>query len=177
MNFSHCSLLIRLDGTLKMDKSEFYKARLSKIEIKYQTIQHQPVVTMENSHLFKGITIVKNMIIKNKKLGTYILIMSKSNTKVDFKEIAKTLHTSRSSLRFATEAELAEDLNVVSGFVSPLIVMPNQDPSIFLIDRKLVSCSRLGFHVGRNDETVIISYGDLKKFSRYMNIALEELAL
>lgn len=103
------------------------------------------------------------------------MIMLMADKKIDFKKIARTLNTSRSSLRFATEAELAEDLNVLSGFVSPLVVMPNQYPIIFLADPKLASCSRLGFHVGRNDETVVISYSDLKEYSQYINIVLKEI--
>lgn len=51
-----------------MDNINFYKERLNNIGIKYQTVRHQPVLTMKNSHLLKGITVVKNMVIKNKAL-------------------------------------------------------------------------------------------------------------
>ncbi|WEV72676.1 YbaK/EbsC family protein [Bifidobacterium sp. ESL0790] len=155
----------------------YYKRRLDQFGIQYRTIRHAPVTTMEHSSEFDCM-IVKNLLIRNKRDYSYILVMAAPQQRVDFKRLAQILDTSRSSLNFATDDELAKELGTTSGLVSPLAVPEKHIENLrFLIDADFCDQPRLGFHAGKSTETLVVSYSDLERFSRMAGYTLTPIQM
>ncbi|WEV63794.1 YbaK/EbsC family protein [Bifidobacterium sp. ESL0732] len=157
--------------------NEFYKRRLERMGITYRTILHDPVTTMEHSLEFNCL-IAKNMLVHNKKNNTYFLLMTTPTTRIDFKKLAQILQTSRSSLNFATSDELTEVLHTTSGLVSPLALPERHVANLrFLIDTQLCGKPALGFHAGKNTETLAVSFTDLEKFCRQLGYTITPIQI
>lgn len=155
----------------------FYQHRLERLGIAYRTIRHDPVTTMERSLEFDCL-IAKNMLVRNKRDDTYFLLMTSPTARIDFKKLAQTLKTSRSSLNFASADELAAVLHTVSGLVSPLAVPESHVANLrLLVDTQLCHQPALGFHAGKNTETLVVSYTDLQKFCELLGYTITPIAL
>lgn len=144
--------------------------KLTDLSIPYRVIHHQPVWHMEDGPEFIGTTIVKNMLLYDKSARMFYLNILLGDERVDFKKIAHSLNITRKNLRFASDDELKNELGIISGMVSPLVIEKNTKNIELIISPQLRGLDNLGFHAGTNTETVVISYQDLLKFEDYLNI-------
>ncbi|WP_048705429.1 YbaK/EbsC family protein [Companilactobacillus ginsenosidimutans] len=108
-------------------------------------------------------TPVKNLLLFDKKREFYYLVLEPANVKLDFKKLAEQMNTSRSSLGFASDEQLASLLDTETGFVSPLILKSDLELKV-LVNPDLLSELQLGFHAGSNTETAVINSWDLGLF-------------
>lgn len=144
--------------------------KLTALKIHHRVIHHRPVWHMEDGPEFADTTIVKNMLLYDTSAQMFYLDILLSEERVDFKKIAHSLNITRKNLRFASDDELKNELGIISGMVSPLIINENTKNIELIISPKLQGLDNLGFHAGTNTETVVIAYQDLLKFEDCLHI-------
>jgi len=89
----------------------------------------------------------------------YAIVGLRARSRADYKRIADALGVRRGDLRAATAEELAADLDMQPGGVSPL---PLKE-AIVLLDIEIVSPGKVYCGSGRNDATIEISGHDLSR--------------
>jgi hypothetical protein len=104
-------------------------------------------------------THTKNLVLQDKKHGTYLLTLH-PDTKVQTKELGALLQlTGKTNFRMASSDLLEEHLHCRPGTVGPLAIAMDtkrQIPTI-LIDQKLLSYAYIHSHPLQNDASVILS--------------------
>lgn len=139
---------------------------LNELGLKYEVVEHEPVYTMEDMDRLglpeKG-TLCKNLFVRDGKGKKHFLITCDENAKIDLKALAKRIGVN--GLSFASEERLDKYLGLKQGSVTPFGLINDTDHAVvFLFDRKLSKCDKLGIHPLENTATVFISYKDLKKY-------------
>ena len=146
-------------------KKRVYDA-LDKMKIKYETVEHEPVFTMEDMDrlgLTKKGTLCKNLFLRDSKGKRHFLVTADENTKIDLKTLGRQLGAG--NLSFASEERLEKYLGLKQGSVSPFGLMNDTDHAVeFFIDKDLSRCKSLGIHPLENTATVFLSFKDLDKF-------------
>ncbi|MCI8708191.1 MAG: prolyl-tRNA synthetase associated domain-containing protein [Dorea sp.] len=146
-------------------KKRVYDA-LDKMKIKYETVEHEPVFTMEDMDrlgLTKKGTLCKNLFLRDSKGKRHFLVTADENTKIDLKTLGRQLGAG--NLSFASEERLEKYLGLKQGSVTPFGLMNDTDHAVeFFIDKSLSRCKSLGIHPLENTATVFLSYKDLDKF-------------
>ena len=143
---------------------------LKKLDIDYEEIKHEPLLTVQNAHDLKisnkidGIE-CKNLFVKSKK--SYYIIFIKSNKKADLHELSKLINESRFS--FASPKELKEILNLDIGSVTPLSIINDKDNKVSLILDQELENKKVLVHPNVNTKTLSIYYNDLIKYIEYTN--------
>ena len=132
--------------------------------IEYKMIKHKRVYTMEetkNINLEKVGLIPKNIFLRNSNGKVHYLVTCHSDKKVDIKNLAKDLDSTR--LSFGSLERLKKYLNVEKGSVSPLgFIYDENSEVIFVFDKDLVN-KTIGVHPNRNDYTIFIRFSVLVK--------------
>lgn len=150
--------------------------RLDDERIVYRVIIHQPVWHLdEGLKIQQRCTVVKNLLLKDHKHGHYYLVLTKGDTRLNFKNLADQFNTSRSQLKFANSSELDTTMHVISGMVSPLVLESGM-PLTIVVESGLKQVEDLGFHAGTNTETVVLAYQGLAQLMAtlgYPIVALE----
>ncbi|MBA3954276.1 prolyl-tRNA synthetase associated domain-containing protein [Candidatus Dependentiae bacterium] len=142
--------------------------KLEELNIKYQTYNHEPLLTIEQSlkaafHI-PGIG-CKNLFLKDNKNNLY-LIVAVYDTKIALKPLSKNIKAPE--LRFANEELLKQYLGVVPGSVTPFGILNDKDHNVkILLDSRIFNYDQAGFHPLENTQTTVISTKDLKKFIEY----------
>lgn len=156
-----------------MSKSSPVLETLKELNIPYQALEHEPLLTMQDGLEVERklmLTPCKNLLLKNRQ-HEYFLLMVYGDKKVKMNSIAKQINSSH--LSFADDSELKELLNVTTGAVSPLdLVADTQRKVKVLIDSEQLSHEFIGCHPGVNTMTVKIKTSDLTEvFFKRLNIA------
>ena len=141
-------------------------ARLSELGIETQTVQHEPVFTVEQS---KGTLAerppgghTKNLFLRNKKGRMWLLVMD-ADTRVDLRGLAQEIGSGR--LGFASEERLLRYLGVTPGSVTPFGVIADEERAVtLLLDESLLEHELLNFHPLDNSMTTTIKTDDLIRF-------------
>ena len=135
--------------------------------IPWEVLQHEPVATVEaglEAVGALGCSFAKNLFVKDKKAGLFLLTVT-HDCKVDMKKLPALLGTPAASFRFADGAVLLDKLQVKQGAVSPLAVMNDAAGEVTLVlDDELMKATKVGVHPCRNDYTVALVPADLLKF-------------
>ena len=112
------------------------------------------------------------MFLRNDKKSKYYLVCLPLNKRADLKKIAEIIGEKR--LSFANEKELSEYLNISPGSVSYLNVITAAIRSEkykeveYVIDKKLITSRKIGFHPSDNTATVVTSpISILKLYDEY----------
>jgi Ala-tRNA(Pro) deacylase len=163
---------------MENQKQRVYDA-LTKLGIKYEVVEHEPVHTMEDMDRLglpeKG-TLCKNLFLRDSKGKRYFLVTCDEKKKVDLKSLGRT--TGGGNLSFASEERLEEILGLKQGSVTPFGLMNDPDHVVeFFIDKDLTRCKSLGIHPLDNTATVFLSYKDLDKFLWDLDVDMIKIKL
>jgi Ala-tRNA(Pro) deacylase len=140
-------------------------ARLDELSIVYQTAEHPPLFTVEESQKLRGEipgAHTKNLFLKCKK-GSFWLITALEETQVELKSLHKKLGSGR--LSFGNADLLKELLGITPGSVSALCAINDNDRRVTIVlDAELAKHDIINLHPLVNTATTGISYNDLIKF-------------
>jgi Ala-tRNA(Pro) deacylase len=131
--------------------------------IKYQNIEHKPVLTCEDQ---KSIEIpaphTKNLFLKDKG-GKFWLVAALDDTNIQLKTLASKLNVRE--LRFGNPESLMEHLGVKPGAVSIFALINDEKRSVSpVVDERIFEHENTAFHPLHNEATTVIASKDLIKF-------------
>lgn len=152
---------------------------LKKLNIKYETVEHEPVFTMEDMDRLglpeKGV-LCKNLFLRDSKGKRHFLVTCDEKKKIDLKSLARQLGAN--GLSFASEDRLEKYLGLKQGSVTPFGLINDTGHAVeFFIDRDLARCKSLGIHPLENTATVFLSYKDLDKFLWELEVDVMQIKL
>jgi len=140
---------------------------LDQLEISHNTVDHDPVFTVEESAELKaGLpgTHTKNLFLKD-KAGAFFLICAESHAQIKVNKLHPHLECKR--LSFGKAEYLLEHLGVTPGSVTLFSVMNDKTGQVqLIIDKTLAESDIVNFHPLKNDATTAISSADMIKFAK-----------
>jgi Ala-tRNA(Pro) deacylase len=143
-------------------------ARLASMGIVHQTVEHEPVHTVEESRLLRGELPgghTKNLFLKDKK-GRFFLVTARESARIDLKRLHETIGAS-GRLSFGSAEQLMTLLGVEPGSVTSLAVINDPDGVVSMImDEGLMAYDTIYAHPLRNTYTTALSRSDLLRFLR-----------
>ena len=150
-----------------IDSINLYET-LDKLDIVYEEISHEKVMTVEEAknieNMIEGIG-SKNLFLTDKK--NYYLVILEENKRADIKELMNIIGCSR--LSFASSNRLKEILDLEEGSVTPFDIINDKDNKVMLLIDKDLKNNKLLFHPNTNTRTISVSYDDLIKFIENQN--------
>lgn len=136
---------------------------LEKLGIKYKRADHGAAHTMEDCVAVEkalGVKIPKNLLLCNRQMTDFYLLMLPSDKVFKTKDISAQLGTAR--LSFATHEFMEQFLDTEPGSLSILGLMNDKDSRVRLvIDEEVLGESLIGCHPCINTSTLAISRDDL----------------
>lgn len=142
-------------------------ARLAQLGIATRTVEHEPLFTVaESSELEREIpgAHTKNLFLKDDG-GELFLVVARTQTRVDLKALAKTLHAGRFS--FGKPELLMQALGVPPGSVTAFAVINDPERRVrVVIDAELMQYDCVNCHPLENTATTNIARDDLLRFIR-----------
>ena len=142
-------------------------ARLAQLGIATRTVEHEPLFTVaESSKLEREIpgAHTKNLFLKDDG-GELFLVVARTQTRVDLKALAKTLHAGRFS--FGKPEMLMQALGVPPGSVTAFAVINDPQRRVrVVIDAELMQYDCVNCHPLENTATTNIARDDLLRFIR-----------
>lgn len=141
-------------------------AKLRALGIETETLQHDPVFTVEEAKRLRGELPgghTKNLFLRNKK-GRMWLVVCLEDREIDLKALGAQLDGGR--LSFASADRLMKYLGVVPGAVTPFAALNDTQGQVqVMLDRGMLEThDRLNFHPLDNAMTTGIAPGDLVAF-------------
>jgi Ala-tRNA(Pro) deacylase len=141
-------------------------ARLRELGIDTETMQHDPVFTVEEAKRLRGELPgghTKNLFLRNKK-GRMWLVVCLEDREIDLKALGEQLESGR--LSFGSADRLMTYLGVVPGAVTPFAALNDTQGQVqVMLDRGMLDAhDRLNFHPLDNAMTTGIAPGDLVRF-------------
>ena len=142
-------------------------ARLAELGIKTQTVDHEPVFTVEESRELERAlpgAHTKNLFLKDDK-GALFLVVALSSTRVDLKALSRSLSAGRFS--FGRPELLLEYLGVPPGSVTAFAIINDPGRRVRLVlDAELLNYETINCHPLENTATTNIARPDLLRFIR-----------
>lgn len=142
-------------------------ARLDELGIATETIEHEPVFTVEEAKAHRGQMSgghIKNLFLKDKKGGLW-LVVCLEDRRVDMNALSKRLGAPRFS--FGKPDLLMEVLGVEPGSVTPFAVINDPEGRVTLVlDEELMQHDPINGHPLVNTATTRIAPNDLLAFCR-----------
>lgn len=139
--------------------------RLDGLGIAHETVDHDPVFTVEEAKALRGKIEgghTKNLFLRNKK-GQMWLVVCLEDRLIDLRALAKRLDAGRFS--FSSTDRLMKFLGVNAGAVTPFAVMNDKERLVrVVVDMKMLELEKLNFHPLDNARTTSIGAQDLVKF-------------
>jgi Ala-tRNA(Pro) deacylase len=141
-------------------------ARLQALGIETETLEHEPVFTVEEAKRLRGELPgghTKNLFLRNKK-GRMWLVVCLEDREIDLKALGEQLESGR--LSFGSADRLMQYLGVVPGAVTPFAALNDTQGQVrVMLDRGMLAAyDRLNFHPLDNAMTTGIAPGDLVRF-------------
>jgi hypothetical protein len=122
------------------------KSSFSGLSIPWKCIEHEPVLTVDAGLAAvgsSGAAFAKNLFVKDKKAGLFLLTTTASRA-VDMKKLPALLGLTGANFRFADGAVLQEKLGVKQGAVTPLAVMNDKACEVTLVlDQALMKSAKV----------------------------------
>lgn len=142
------------DQILQDIASAGYKTRLH---------EHKPVLTVEEMTAecgdINGVH-TKNLFLRDNKKNLFLVTLP-HDAKVDLKGLRAVLGA-KGSLSFVSTETLAARLGVISGAVSPLAAINDEERVVTIyIEQSLLSAEHINIHPLSNERTLSIQPGDL----------------
>jgi Ala-tRNA(Pro) deacylase len=143
-------------------------AALDALGIKYSTVKHPPLFTIEQSRTLRGQIPgghTKNLFLRDKKHAIY-LVVTLEDAEIDLKGLHRQLGaTGRFS--FGSADLLRELLGVEPGAVTPFGAINDKTARVSVVlDEAMMRHERLNFHPLVNTRTTGLKSADLIKFLR-----------
>jgi Ala-tRNA(Pro) deacylase len=141
-------------------------AALDELSIKYASVKHAPVFTVEQAaslrgHIAGGHT--KNLFLRDKKNALY-LVVAEENATIDLKGLHRTLGAN-GRFSFGSADLLMEVWGVVPGAVTPFgAINDTQARVTVVLDSPMMEFETLNYHPLVNTMTTSIGRDDLVKF-------------
>ncbi len=139
--------------------------RLSDLGIDVQTIEHEPVFTVEEAKANRGKLAgahTKNLFLRDKKKKMW-LVVCREDRSVDLKKLPTLLRSAR--LSFGSAQRLMENLGVIPGAVTPFAVINDHGLNVQVaIERSLLDDAAWNFHPLDNARTTSIQPQDMLRF-------------
>lgn len=151
------------------EKLENYLKRNS---VNYVLHEHPAIFTVEESKkLVKNKTYLhtKSLFLKDEN-GNFYLVSLPADKRLDMKFLEN--HFSLKKLKFGSPEELKDKLNLTPGSVS-LFGMINSAEVFLIVDMKVWTAERSGFHPNINTSTLEINHDNLQKFYNSLNCRKE----
>ena len=144
---------------------------LNSLNIPYQLLRHQAVVTTEESkqviHVDNCLS-CKSLFVKDKQSDNYYMVVLTFEKRANMRGLASYVGCAK--FEFATEEVLLQKLGVHRGSVSPYAFLNEQGNSIpLLIDSDVWNGNNVKFHPCDNTATVVVSVADFKKYLTAIN--------
>ncbi|HEY6023381.1 MAG TPA: prolyl-tRNA synthetase associated domain-containing protein [Pseudolabrys sp.] len=141
-------------------------AALDALGIKYSTVKHPPLFTVEQSQSLRGQIPgghTKNLFLRDKKYAIY-LVVTLEDANVDLKGLHRTLGAS-GRFSFGSADLLREVLGVEPGAVTPFGVINDTEGRVTVVlDAAMMEHETLNYHPLVNTMTTSIKRDDLVKF-------------
>lgn len=139
---------------------------LNQYDIPYEMIEHEPIYTISQLYDIASFPdkdkVAKNLFLRNDGGNQHYLVIVRSDKSVDLKDLRRQIGASR--LGFASEERLMTHLKLEKGSVTPLGIINDETKKIpVLIDRDLMSETKIGVHPNTNSATIWLSYEHLVK--------------
>lgn len=151
---------------------------LKELEIDYREIEHPPVYTIEDiknlpSYDIDGIG-CKNLLLRDKKHNFYLVVLDEDK-RANMKDLEKKLDAKK--LKFASDEELMENLNLEPGSVTPLGIINDAEHKVVVVfDGDLVG-QRLQMHPNVNTRTMSMEWDDMVKFIKHLGNEIKILEM
>ncbi len=145
-------------------------------KIKYETYNHHPVFTVEESKKIKTNIPGKHtkcLFLKDENSNFYLIALP-AEKRLDTKSLKKKLEIK--SLSFASPEELKQKLNLTPGSVSIFGLIYSKNIHL-IIDKVLWLSDKVGFHPNINTATLVLSHPNLEKFCNSLNCKKQILEL
>ena len=141
-------------------------ARLEELGIACETIEHEPMLTVEQSRALRGSVPgahTKNLFLRD-KAGRWALVIAKDDTEVDLKALAKRLGFGR--LSFGKPQQMKAVLGVAPGSVTAFALMHAgaRELAAVVVDETLMQFDEVNCHPLVNRATTRLATGDLLRF-------------
>jgi len=139
---------------------------LGQLGLSYERHEHPAVFTVEQAlQHWSGIeaTHCKNLFLRNKKGDRHYLVVAEHSTPIDIAALAVRVGDIR--LSFASAERLTAHLGLTPGAVSPFGLINDRAKTVrVLLDGRLRSAARVGFHPNVNTATVVLTFADFERF-------------
>ena len=139
---------------------------LGQIGLSYERHEHPAVFTVEQAleHWSRiDATHCKNLFLRNKKGDRHYLVVAGHATPIDIGALAARVGDNR--LSFASAERLATHLGLTPGAVSPFGLINDRAKTVrVVVDERLRSATRVGFHPNVNTATVVLAFTDFERF-------------
>lgn len=136
---------------------------LQENNISFSITEHSAVYTIDDKDAIissqQGI-ICRNLFLQNSNSSHYYLVTIAPNNRIDLKELATIIGSSR--LSFVPEKRMEELLGISTGCVTPLALIGNNNNTITWITDTLLLEEHIGIHPNTNTATVWLSFKDLQ---------------
>jgi len=141
-------------------------AVLGQLGVSCERHEHPAVFTVDQAlEHWSGIeaTHCKNLFLRNKKGDRHYLVVAERSTPIDIGALAVRVGDNR--LSFASAERLAAHLGLTPGSVSPFGLINDRAKAVrVLLDERLRSAARVGFHPNVNTATVVLAFADFERF-------------
>jgi Ala-tRNA(Pro) deacylase len=143
-------------------------AYLDELGIPYETVEHPPLFTVEDSRELRGDIPgghCKNLFVKDKKSRLFLLVLEE-DTVVDLKRVHERIG-GQGRVSFGSAELLEEVWGVRPGAVTPLGAINDSAGRVTVVlDAEMMRHDRLNFHPLVNTRTTGLASSDLTKFLR-----------
>jgi Ala-tRNA(Pro) deacylase len=141
-------------------------AFLDRLDIRYSTVSHPPLFTVEQSRELRG-TIpgghTKNLFLKDKR-GAYYLVVASEDAAIDMKDLHRRLGA-KGRFSFGSTDAMRELLGVEPGSVTPFAAINDAAGKVAIVlDAAMLAHEVLNYHPLVNTMTTSISRAGLMAF-------------
>ena len=149
-----------------MDPYLAVKEKLKELDISFELVEHEPVLTTEQADSFiEGIDGVrtKTMFLTNKKKTAYYLLIMDDKKMLDMDLFKDLVGANR--IRMASADSLFEKMKLPPGTVSPFGLLNNESKDIeVFFDKEIMDEKRMCFHPNTNEKTLFLDTKDILTF-------------
>ncbi|MEA4845805.1 MAG: prolyl-tRNA synthetase associated domain-containing protein [Clostridiaceae bacterium] len=142
---------------------------LNQLGIPFIQYEHPPVYTIpeiDDLHMNMQGEHCKNLFVRNDNGNKHYLVLVSQEKKVDLKNLAKQIGSSR--LSFASEERLMKHLGLTPGAVTIFGLLNDEEKKVIvIIDESLKKSKYICVHPNVNTASVSITYDDLVKFLKW----------
>ena len=143
-------------------------ARLAELAIPFETVEHPPLFTVEQSAALRGEIAgghTKNLFVKDKKGRLFLLVLGEG-TPVDLKRVHERIGA-QGRVTFGSAEMLDEAWGVKPGAVTPFgAINDRQGRVTVVLDAEMMRHERLNFHPLVNTRTTGVNSAGILKFLR-----------